>query len=282
LFAFGIGYNPTCNRTLVSADHPALRELRKLVGSERVMPLNADWNLYKTPKAVLPPNLAPLYGLYDVQGYDSLYTRRYKDFADGLQGEDSSPVENGNILFFKSWNPKAARLARFIISARPIGSSRLRLIKRGSVFVYENPDSLPFAALSSGTVTLTRREANQVVLNVRAHRPGRLTVAQLFYPGWRGYIDGKPVAVYNARMLPVPSGYRAGRKGDPANMPIFQSVDIPAGRHQVRLSFEPGSVRRGYWLAIAGAILAAGAAAPGSRGRRAVSRRRSYPSRSRG
>ena len=81
LFSFGIHYNPTCAKSLVSQENPTATSLRKIVGDQRIMPLNAHWSLYSLPKATLPPNMSTLYGLYDVQGYDSLFTRRYKDFA---------------------------------------------------------------------------------------------------------------------------------------------------------------------------------------------------------
>jgi hypothetical protein len=240
LFAFGMGYNPVCSRDVVSQQNPAVEHLRSVAGDERIMPLNPSWSLYNTPPAVWPPNASMLYGLYDVQGYDSLYTRYYKDFADGLQGEDSSPIENGNIIFFKHYSPEAADLARFIISAQPIEDPRLLLVSQDGVWIYENPEAMPFAAVTNGEVHVTHRGANRVEMDVSADTPGKLTVAQTYYPGWKAYVGGKETPVER-------------------NEQIFQQVDMPAGEHNVVLSFEPGSVRAGYWLAAFGMLLVIGA-----------------------
>lgn len=238
LFAFGIAYNPTCSRDLVLSDTTTVQRLQSLVGDERIMPLNTEWSLYITPQAVLPPNSAMLFGLYDVQGYDSLFTRTYKDFTNKLQGEDSSPIENGNIIFFKSYSPEAARIARFILSPAPIDDQGLRLLSSDLVFLYENAEALPFAAIADGEVRVKRRGPNEVVLDVSATRSGRLNIAQVYYPGWKAFINGKTARVKHGEE-------------------VFQAVDVPAGRHEVRLSFEPGSVRAGYWLAVAGLLLCA-------------------------
>ena len=42
-----------------------------------------------------------VYGLYDVQGYDSLYTKAYKDSFSRVQGIDCSPPENGNMVLMR-------------------------------------------------------------------------------------------------------------------------------------------------------------------------------------
>jgi hypothetical protein len=120
LFAAGINYNPTCDRGKVYPRTELTDKLQKIARNERIAPINPTWSLFQTPDAILPPNSAMVYGLYDVQGYDSLYTREYKDLSSDVQGQDSSPVENGNMVVIKRADPR--RLAeymgsRFIISA---------------------------------------------------------------------------------------------------------------------------------------------------------------------
>jgi hypothetical protein len=68
-------------------------------GGGRMLPLNGDWSLSRSPRVVLPPNAALAYGLSDVQGYDSLYLLRFKALANAIQGADTSPIQNGNMLF---------------------------------------------------------------------------------------------------------------------------------------------------------------------------------------
>lgn len=112
LFAAGINYNPTCDRAKVYPRTGLTDRLKKIARNERIAPINPTWSLFQTPDAILPPNSAMVYGLYDVQGYDSLYTREYKDLSSEVQGEDSSPVENGNMVMIKRADPQ--RLARYL------------------------------------------------------------------------------------------------------------------------------------------------------------------------
>ncbi len=73
-------------------------------------------------------------------------------------------------------------------------------------------------------------------IRLHAVGPGRLVLSEIVYPGWRAQVDG----------VRVPIGTTAG---------ILRSVDLPAGEHQVILTFVPASVFVGLGLAIV-AILA--------------------------
>lgn len=144
LFAAGINYNPTCDRSKVYPETALIRVLKRLTSDgSRIAPINPRWSLYMTPKAILPPNAAMVYGIYDVQGYDSLYTRAYKDLSSDVQGEDSSPVENGNIVFIKTATAQLSRLARYVLTAEPIYGNQVPVELIGhwdGVYVYELTD----------------------------------------------------------------------------------------------------------------------------------------------
>ncbi len=103
LFAFGLNYNPTCERSKVYPDTALTKKLQSLTkDGSRIAPINPTWSLYKTPEAILPPNSAMAYGLYDVQGYDSLFLKSYQQELAHIEGVDPSPLENGNMLFMKT------------------------------------------------------------------------------------------------------------------------------------------------------------------------------------
>ncbi len=120
LFAFGINYNPTCDRSKVYPGTGLTTELRKIAEDKFIAPINGSWSLLNTPDAILPPNAAMVYGLHDVQGYDSLYTRDYKDLSSRIQGEDSSPPENGNMVLVRRFTSDLGRLADFAVSSSPL------------------------------------------------------------------------------------------------------------------------------------------------------------------
>lgn len=140
LFAFGIDYNPTCTRSKVYPNTPLTKKLQSLTkDGSRIAPINPSWNLYKTPNAILPPNAAMVYGLYDVQGYDSLFTKSYKDWSSKIQGEDSSPQENGNMVLARTYTPDLGRAAKYILSHDAIDDASLKLIDTiDRVYIYKS------------------------------------------------------------------------------------------------------------------------------------------------
>lgn len=64
--------------------------------------LNDRWNLMTTPRALMPPNLAALYRIRELGGYDSLITREKVDELKEINGQDPAPPENGNMMFIKA------------------------------------------------------------------------------------------------------------------------------------------------------------------------------------
>jgi hypothetical protein len=66
-------------------------------------------------------------------------------------------------------------------------------------------------------------------LDVSADRPCWLFLADANYPGWFATIDGQPVPLYSAQIL-------------------GKAVQIPPGRHRLRIAFRSASFMRGAWI----------------------------------
>jgi hypothetical protein len=94
-------------------------------------------------------------------------------------------------------------------------------------FVYLPPEARPL-------ITATRRveakiisrqfSAQTVVAEVESSAPAMLVVAQSYYHPWHAYVDGQPVHLWRANYA-------------------FQALEVPAGRHQVKLAYED----RAFW-----------------------------------
>jgi hypothetical protein len=82
------------------------------------------------------------------------------------------------------------------------------------------------------TFSLTKDTFTHYELRTKATKPGWLFLADSNYPGWHGYIDGREVPVYTAQV--------AGK-----------AIYVPAGDHDVTLSFKSSSFRLGLWLTTA-------------------------------
>ncbi len=99
---------------------------------------------------------------------------------------------------------------------------------------------------SSGTVQVIRYSANEVVLRTEGPGGAYLVTSETYFPGWRAWVDG------NERPLYVTNG-------------AFRGLPVPAGRHEVRMSFRPALlwqsalVAAAAWLLFAAAFLPAAA-----------------------
>lgn len=106
LLLLGHGTNLTAEPSRVYARTALTNELRALPPSERVLALTDDWSFGRSPTAVLPPNAAMVFGIRDIQGYDSLFAAHTKSYlmrANG--GRQPCPAINGNMVLLGQNGP---------------------------------------------------------------------------------------------------------------------------------------------------------------------------------
>ena len=83
---------------------------------------------------------------------------------------------------------------------------------------------------------LVRYEPQEIEIEVDVRQPGTVVLTDLAYPGWRVLVDGqpgRPVAVEN----------------------IFRGVEVTAGSHQIRWTYQSGSLYLGMGLSLIGLII---------------------------
>jgi hypothetical protein len=76
-------------------------------------------------------------------------------------------------------------------------------------------------------------DPDRMVLRGRLASPGLVVVADSYDPGWRAQVDGAPAPVFPADLL-------------------FRAVFVPAGEHEIVLSYAPRSILAGALLCLAG------------------------------
>lgn len=104
LFTFGFPFNPTApSPTLYH--NAGLRARWAMDSHSRQIILPPRWSLNAFPQAVFPPNTGMVYGFRELQGYDSLYLSTYKRWMNALEGGETSPLENGNMVFVGRSDP---------------------------------------------------------------------------------------------------------------------------------------------------------------------------------
>ncbi|WP_322798701.1 hypothetical protein [Thermoflexus sp.] len=97
--------------------------------------------------------------------------------------------------------------------------------------ILDRPWSMPGLSVPSvpPRITLQGWAPEMLRLDVWTERPGFLVIGDVWYPGWRAWIDGRPAPVLRAYTT-------------------LRAIPIPAGAHQVVLRYEPLSVRAGLVL----------------------------------
>ncbi len=123
---------------------------------------------------------------------------------------------------------------RYLLSRRRLGPEALRQggLREAAVlpgrFVYENPGALARFFLADAAdparplapVRVIGYDARELTIDAEASRPLLLVSSEANYPGWRAWIDGRETGIRTV-------------KG------AFRAVSLPAGKHRVRMRFEP-------------------------------------------
>jgi hypothetical protein len=212
------------------------------------------------------PNLEMYFGYQTVGGYTPLLLRRYKEYInqytnnqlkDGWVWFAYDTSENKILMDLlnmkyeisyasmrlnlrKSYLPRA-----FIVpNHKLIDKEKLLdyLIRPGfdpkKIVLFEKKDivhqpsrvnSLSPKSKSLATVTLYRPD--HIQLETDSSEPGYLFLSEIFYPGWKACVDGKPKRILRGNHL-------------------FRVVEVPEGKHQVHFVFDPLSIKIGVGLTI--------------------------------
>lgn len=83
---------------------------------------------------------------------------------------------------------------------------------------------LPAQTDASGTVKLTSYQPNELKYQVESGRGGIAVFSEIYYPEWKATVDGKEVEIGRADY-------------------ILRAINIPAGKHEVVMTFQPDSLR---------------------------------------
>lgn len=94
------------------------------------------------------------------------------------------------------------------------------------------------ATIAAARVDLSNYQPDAIVIKVNTPSDGRLVLTDLAYPGWRLTVDGKPVQEV------VVEG-------------LMRGVEVTAGEHTVRWTYEPQSVTTGWVVTVLASLLVA-------------------------
>jgi hypothetical protein len=97
-----------------------------------------------------------------------------------------------------------------------------------------------------GDARITQYRDQRVVIRTGAAGPRLLVLTDVYYPGWRVSIDGRPAKLYRGNFA-------------------FRAVAVPAGFHTVTFEYRSASVRTGAAVSVVALLLVIAAVVRGRR-----------------
>jgi hypothetical protein len=218
---------PATQRFLENAS--ASTPIETLLGQRRT--LFSDCNLIERV-----PKVNGFYSLYLKEEADvrTLLYQTTNAFIPGLAGFlGVSQISSGRDLF--AW---AAQTSLPLVTAgqKPVYADAPDTLKglaspefdpRLAVYLPREAENLVSAVQATNVIVVSRRMAAHCVeLEVSAEAPVMVVLAQAFYHPWSASVDGRPAKLWRANHA-------------------FQAIEIPAGLHQIQVSFRDWSFRVG-------------------------------------
>lgn len=84
---------------------------------------------------------------------------------------------------------------------------------------------------SKSQVKIVSYRPDEIVIETESNDAGYLFLSEIFYPGWKAFVDDHPRRVFRGNYL-------------------FRIIEIPRGEHTVRILFDPVSIKIGIGLTI--------------------------------
>ncbi len=261
--------NPEDDPARIQA-HYAARE------NEIVKALEEDTGLYRIlPLSEFSSNEYGYFGISSIGGYHAAKLGIYQELMDRV-GFSSFPVLNMlNTRYLVSRQPlpesglspvaesdggylyrnDAALPRAFLVDSVQVVAGKDAVFEAlnepgfepGEYAILEQPVREALGPLGESSVEITAHTPHRIEVAVEADAPGLLVLSEIYYPaGWSATIDGEPAEIYKTNY-------------------VLRSVAVPAGRHEVVMTFAPSSFATGLLVSrIAGTLVLAGLIAAGA------------------
>lgn len=152
-------------------------------------------------------------------------------FAKIYSGADATIFENP-MAFPRAYTVNSVQFA-------PSGNA-LQLLEhidlRNTVIIDEQLELAPVSQPVRGKTEILEYRNNLVRIKTNNAGASLVVLTDLFYPGWKAYVNGKPAKIYRANG-------------------IVRGVYVPEGQHEIVFKYRPASFAAGCVLFLAGAFL---------------------------
>lgn len=216
-----------------------------------------DW---RAMRDVLLPNMNMFDQIASLNNFDPLVSGRYSRWMQILShakgdellrlldlsaagGIESLDQEQANGVNFLPLPEQLGKRIRWVPCARIVDDEELALqIVVGEMFdpeseivvegMIDRDQSNCRDMRNVGQVIFVDEDPDRLDLRIRSDSPGWLLLSDMWYPGWKAFIDGVETPIYRANYL-------------------FRSVPIPYGEHDVIFHYQPIAFFAGALVSIA-------------------------------
>ncbi len=206
-----------------------------------------------SPSDSISQSTAMLASIEMVNGIDPMQLIALIDFLP-FRAFSGRPVDGYSVTFppFQTGNPQVdnqnmvfdtAKLGllnvKYLISSFPIQDDLLELVeKTNDGFIYENLSFRPRAwiqnsadPLGENILEIPELKVSPNEIRLFTRHDGLLVLSEVFYPGWKAYIDNQPVEI-----IPLDG--------------LLRGIIVPDGEHDVFVKFKPDILWVGLGLSI--------------------------------
>lgn len=267
LFRFANKFLPFSKTAIIFPETQAINYLQNQ---------NKPFRIMTTDRRIMHPNISGVYGIESVDGYDPLYLESWANFVSAWQSEKGtiSSASFNRIITPQKINLNYLNLlnVKYLLTFDNIDNQDfLKVFEEGETKIYEYRDANPRAffvkkvlkfenpgqelayissdnfkpkeqATSSqldytaektnSNVEITKYSDQEISLMASAQEASPLVISNSNYPGWKVYIDGKEEKILTVNYM-------------------FQLIMVPQGDHEIKLRYEPSSLRNGLLLMLA-------------------------------
>jgi hypothetical protein len=245
---------------LAMQPQPALGESRAMVTPAAAMDfirfaLSDPKNNYLAKRLGYCANCNLLDAVPKVDGFFSLVPRESDGLISLLYGATNAHFPKLNDFLgvsqitapdeFFHWRPSRTFLPLVTAGQKPVvldDTGTLRALTQpdfdGGKMVFLPPEVKLLVTVTNQTaarVLSSQFKAQRADIEVEAAEPSLVVVAQTWYHNWRAYVDGRPAHLLRANYA-------------------FQAIQVPAGRHYIRLAYEDLAFQFGAAVSICMAV----------------------------
>jgi hypothetical protein len=105
------------------------------------------------------------------------------------------------------------------------------LLEKGDLPPHHLNSPVAAAQTRQPNVKIRTYRPDSIVLEIDSPWPGYLLLSEMFYPGWKAFVDRKPISILRGDYL-------------------FRAIQVPQGKHEIRFVFAPLSIRLGIGLTL--------------------------------